>query len=85
MVIWILIKISPKFIEYRREKFGTKVIGEILINTRYTSYNNPVLYWHKNKSQDFPGGPVVKNPPANAGDTGSIPGPGRLHIPTYLL
>ena len=25
----------------------------------------------------FPGGPVVKNPPANAGDTGSIPGPGR--------
>ena len=25
----------------------------------------------------FPGGPVVKNPPANAGDTGSIPGSGR--------
>ena len=24
---------------------------------------------------DFPGGAVVKNPPANAGDTGSIPGP----------
>ena len=23
---------------------------------------------------DFPGGPVVKNPPSNAGDTGSIPG-----------
>ena len=22
----------------------------------------------------FPGSPVVKNPPANAGDTGSIPG-----------
>ena len=28
---------------------------------------------------DFPGGPVVKNPPANEGDTGSIPGPGRFH------
>ena len=28
---------------------------------------------------DFPGGPVVKNPPANAGDTGLIPGPGRFH------
>ena len=26
---------------------------------------------------DFPGGAVVKNPPANAGDTGSIPGPVR--------
>ena len=31
-------------------------------------------------SQGFPGGSVVKNPPANAGDTGdvsSIPGSGR--------
>ena len=28
---------------------------------------------------DFPGSPVVKNPPANAGDTGLIPGPGRSH------
>ena len=26
---------------------------------------------------DFPGGTVVKNPPANAGDTGSSPGPGE--------
>ena len=30
--------------------------------------------------QDFPGGTVVKNPPANAGDTGSIRGPGRSHM-----
>ena len=29
----------------------------------------------------FPGGAVVKNPPANAGDTGSSPGPGRTHMP----
>ena len=29
----------------------------------------------------FPGGAVVKNPPASAGDTGSIPGPGRSHMP----
>ena len=28
---------------------------------------------------DFPGGAVVKNLPANAGVTGSIPGPGRSH------
>ena len=32
-------------------------------------------------SRDFPGGAVVKNPPANAGDTGLIPGPGRSHMP----
>ena len=31
--------------------------------------------------RDFPGGTVVKNPPANAGDTGSSPGPGRSHMP----
>ena len=31
--------------------------------------------------RDFPGGAVVKNPPANAGDMGSIPGPGRSHMP----
>ena len=30
---------------------------------------------------DFPGGAVVKNLPANAGDTGFIPGLGRSHMP----
>ena len=29
----------------------------------------------------FPGGTVLKNLPANAGDTGSSPGPGRSHMP----
>ena len=28
----------------------------------------------------FPGGTVVKNPPAKAGDTGSSPGPERSHM-----
>ena len=31
--------------------------------------------------RDFPGGRVVKNPPANTGDMGSSPGPGRSHMP----
>ena len=35
----------------------------------------------KNKSWGFPGAAVVKNPPANAGDTGSSPGLGRSHMP----
>ena len=30
--------------------------------------------------RDFLGGAVVKNPPVNAGDTGSSPGPGRSHM-----
>ena len=32
-------------------------------------------------SWDFPGGPVVNNPLASAGDTGSTPGLGRSHVP----
>ena len=32
------------------------------------------------QSLDFPGGPVVKNPPASAGDMGSTSGPGRSHM-----
>ena len=33
------------------------------------------------KVRDFPGNPVVKNPPANARDTGLIFGQGRSHVP----
>ena len=32
-------------------------------------------------SGGFPGGAVVESLPANAGDTGSSPGPGRSHVP----
>ena len=28
------------------------------------------------EARDFPGGPVVKDPPSSAGDVGSIPGQG---------
>ena len=31
--------------------------------------------------RDLPAGTVVKNPSANAGDTGSSPGTGRSHMP----
>ena len=35
----------------------------------------------KKEKLGFPGGAGVKNPPANAGDTGSSPGPGISHMP----
>ena len=35
----------------------------------------------KNFCEDFPGGSEVENPPASAGDTGSIPGLERSHMP----
>ena len=33
------------------------------------------------KKKGFPGGAVVENLPANAGDMGSSPGLGRSHMP----
>ena len=38
-------------------------------------------YHFKKIFKDFPGGTVVKNPPANAGDTGVNPSLGRSHMP----
>ena len=40
----------------------------------------------KNFIRDFPGGPVVKSPPSNAGDVGSIPSQGTkiLHVEGQL-
>ena len=41
-------------------------------------------WWHVSvliMGRDFPGGTVVKNLPANAGNMGSSPGPGRSHVP----
>ena len=44
----------------------------------YTLFKVIIKYW---LYTGFPGGAAVKNPPANAGDTGSSPGPGRSHMP----
>ena len=41
--------------------------------------NNAMCY--KSRFKDFPRGPVVKSPPANAGDTGSVSGLGSCHMP----
>ena len=47
-------------------------------NTLRTSFMTPS---QRQQPQGFPGGTVVKNLPANAGDTGSSPGLGRSHMP----
>ena len=45
----------------------------------------PIVTWVnlKHHCRDFPSSPVAKNLPANAGDAGSIPGPGTK-IPQAL-
>ena len=52
-------------------------------NKCYPSFSQRLKYYLHQKPhiQGFPGGPVVKNPPAKEGDTGSTPGPGRSHMP----
>ena len=44
-------------------------------------FRNNSSYSYKKASSGFPGGAVVENPPASAGDTGSSPGLGGSHMP----
>ena len=44
-------------------------------------WKNTYFLFIKKKNWGFPGGLVVKNPPANAGDMGSIPDLERSHMP----
>ena len=57
-----------------------------LQHTQNIQHLDPVIpllgiYSKKVIREGLPGGTVVKNPPANAGDSGSSPGPGRSHMP----
>ena len=51
-----------------------KVHGEAAYKIRNTCF---IFFEASRRSliRDFPGGPVVRNPPASAGNMGSIPGP----------
>ena len=58
---------------------------EVFKLLRGKKYRPRILYSaklpFKSEQEGFPGGSVVKNSPANAGDIGSIPDPGRSHMP----
>ena len=43
-------------------------------------WDNHTVHWLSTLLMDFPGGPVVKNLPANTGGTGLIPRLGRFHL-----
>ena len=46
----------------------------------YPSTSGATTFHQISDNPGFPGGAVVKNPPANAGDVGSSPGLGRSHM-----
>ena len=57
-----------------REAWHAAIHGVAKSRTRLSDWTE--LNW----TEDFLGGPVDKNSSANAGDTGSIPAPGRFHV-----
>ena len=72
-------------------ELNLKNVQKSLINTKLDSWEQEEIFsafsfsttWSEFKSQlgGFPGGTGVRNPPANGGDTGWIPGLGRSHTP----
>ena len=61
---------------YRNSKCNPR-----LVPGYHISVPKGFLCWKKRKEGGFHGGAVVENLPANAGDTGSIPGLGGSHMP----
>ena len=56
----------------------------MMLHTGKLEHNLPA-HRSKQKSKDFPGGPVVKNPPSIAGDAGAIPCPLSSILPAFAL
>ena len=53
----------------------------IFLKNYFSALHIAVFVFLKYYVLGFPGGAVVENLPANAGDTGSSPGLGRSHMP----
>ena len=61
----------------KRQNTGVSEVGYTLVIVAVTQIYTCIKIY---RTKGLPG-TVVKNPPANAGDTGSSPGPGRSHMP----
>ena len=64
--------------EYRGSLKFSPGFGNVGVTGREST-----AWWYRDKNdllENFPGGLVVKNLPANAGDTDWIPGAGRSHM-----
>ena len=57
---------------------ASNIMAEYIVLHTHFGYHG---VFKRSKLQGFPGGTVVENLPANAGDTGSSPDLGRSHMP----
>ena len=56
-------------------------VSDVLVrNNKFMCCRGPEATVVQSKMRDLPGGPVVRNLPANARHMGSIPGQGRFHM-----
>ena len=65
-------------VDVHNQKFSSQLMYENQIQKRKTEHQSRCTSGGNYKRQGFPGGSVRKNPPANAGDAGSIPELGRI-------
>ena len=68
--LYAIIKCLFNFLKHLHWDIRICIADSLCYNKMFKS-----LFW------GFPAGAVVKNLPANAGDTDSSPGPGRSHMP----
>ena len=76
------VKIALNLDLYTLQKYCSR-IGQSIYReqTKLRTFTTKRTIKKKISSMGFSGGSVVKNPPANAGDTGLIPDPGRSQMP----
>ena len=72
IIQFCLVVIQGHFLFKKIFPVASQVVEWTLISGRNSCFKKTIV--------DFPGGPVIKNPPANSRDTGSIPGMGRSHM-----
>ena len=72
---------SSKYRMAKSDEISLRRSGYKTTSVLPDQYSSKLSRSLKTRKMGFPGGAVVKNPPANAGDTGWSPGPGRSHMP----
>ena len=77
---WTAAHQAPPSMGFSRQKYWSGVrVRWVQIFWREV-WQNIVTSKYYTSLEDFPGGSVVKNPPASVEDMRSIPGPGRLYV-----